>query len=380
MKIKYFMLVIPFIISTALDAGQYKGRATIELPKKLCSKKDNKPKDRKIHIAAIEKAKKIAWNNYVGSFAQEKIDAYNSNKDIFMSNFDSYVDNNYKLLYAECSNQTRTYTVVINANIQEQQVNAKLREFSSTSQVRTDLKGKSIVAMVIPRQTDSADIFDEKINKQKEIRKSSQTDAAVIDDGTSLSTTESTVDRAGITTGGKTTRKATKRTYKIGDIQSAVSQISDVVRPFEMRVLQPSWLERQFTRNLGAEPFLKDVYDEFRGIKGDFGPNINPQTQDNIFFNTIDFNYLGRAQVNYILLGTVDTSVPKIDPDTGNYSADVLVNIQLYKIDMDFESAELVASVGPEIKTAFGTSDVIAANLALKKTFDEAINSLIYKL
>ena len=37
--------------------------------------------------------------------------------------------------------------------------------------------------MVIPRQTDSADIFDEKINKQKEIRKSSQTDAAVIDDG-----------------------------------------------------------------------------------------------------------------------------------------------------------------------------------------------------
>ena len=47
---------------------------------------------------------------------------------------------------------------------------------------------------------------------------------------------------------------------------------------------------------------------------------------------------------------------------------------------MDFESAELVASVGPEIKTAFGTSDVIAANLALKKTFDEASNSLIYKL
>ena len=66
MKIKYFMLVMPFILSSALDAGQYKGRATIELPKKLCSKKDNKPKDRKIHIAAIEKAKKIGGTHTRG--------------------------------------------------------------------------------------------------------------------------------------------------------------------------------------------------------------------------------------------------------------------------------------------------------------------------
>ena len=79
------------------------------------------------------------------------------------------------------------------------------------------------------------------------------------------------------------------------------------------------------------------------------------------------------------LLGTVDTSVPKVDYDTGNYSADVLVNIQLYRINND-DYARNVASVGPEIKTAFGSSDVIAANLALKKAFNEAINSLIYKL
>ena len=89
---------------------------------------------------------------------------------------------------------------------------------------------------------------------------------------------------------------------------------------------------------------------------------------------------LNKPFVDYLLLGTVDTSVPKIDYDTGSYSADVLVNIQLYRINNDDYAAEMVASVGPEIKTAFGSSDVIAANLALKKAFDEAINSLIYKL
>ena len=47
---------------------------------------------------------------------------------------------------------------------------------------------------------------------------------------------------------------------------------------------------------------------------------------------------------------------------------------------MDYETAEVVATVGPEIKTAFGSSDVVASNMALKKTFNEAINALIYKL
>lgn len=71
--------------------------------------------------------------------------------------------------------------------------------------------------------------------------------------------------------------------------------------------------------------------------------------------NIVDLNYerLNKPFVDYLLLGTVDTSVPKIDYDTGSYSADVLVNIQLYRINNDDYAAEMVASVGPEIKTAW---------------------------
>ena len=79
------------------------------------------------------------------------------------------------------------------------------------------------------------------------------------------------------------------------------------------------------------------------------------------------------------MLGSVDSSVPRIDPDTGVFKADVLVNIQLFKID-DFFGAEVVAAVGPEIKTAFGETDVLADKAALKKAFAEATNSLVLKL
>ena len=382
MKTKILLILVPFLFVSNIESGQYKGRATIELPKRLCTK-DNRPKERSLHLRAIEEAKKIAWNNYINTFTREKIDAYNSNKNAFLSKFDEYVDNNYKILFTECDNDTRTYTVVINANINEQQVNASLRDFSSTSQIRSDLVGKSIVAMVIPRKTDVADIFDEKVNKQTETRNSSQTDAVINDDGSSLTSTESTTNRSAITTGGKTTRKATQRTYLIGDLQSAVSQISDVAQPFQMSVRSPSWLDNMISRRLGYEKLYGVISSEFLGNSDHiYGANINPDTQESLVMNIVDLNYerLNKPFVDYLLLGTVDTSVPKIDYDTGSYSADVLVNIQLYRINNDDYAAEIVASVGPEIKTAFGSSDVIAANHALKKAFDEAINSLIYKL
>ena len=88
---------------------------------------------------------------------------------------------------------------------------------------------------------------------------------------------------------------------------------------------------------------------------------------------------VGQGRLNYFMLGTVDTSVPRDDPDTGVKKVDVLVNVQLFKID-DFFGAEVVASVGPEVKTAFGETDVLAEKEALKKAFAEATNSLLYKL
>jgi hypothetical protein len=126
----------------------------------------------------------------------------------------------------------------------------------------------------------------------------------------------------------------------------------------------------------GYNPFLNEVLDQFSGKIGDLGANISPQKQNEIIDLIID---IGQGRLNYFLLGTVDSSVARIDPDSGVYKSDVLVNVQLYRID-DFFGAESVASVGPEIKTAFGETDVLSEKAALKKAFSEATNSLILKL
>ena len=162
MKIRNMLILLPLIFNISLDAAQVKGRATVELPNKGCT--NDRPKNRDIHLQAIEAAKNTGWDNYVSSFSSEKIDAYRANEASFKSNFSDYVDDNYKIMFTECSNKSRTYTVVLNLDVNEQRVESKLRELASNSQIRTDLEGKRVLAMVIPRQTDDADIFDDKIN------------------------------------------------------------------------------------------------------------------------------------------------------------------------------------------------------------------------
>ena len=142
-----------------------------------------------------------------------------------------------------------------------------------------------------------------------------------------------------------------------------------------MRTFTAARLENLAKRS-GYNDFLKEVLDQYSGKIGEYGANISPQKQDDIVNMIID---VGQGRLNYFLLGTVDTSLPRIDPDTGAFKSDVLVNIQLFKID-DFFGAEPVASVGPEIMTAFGETDVLSEKAALKKAFFEATNSLILKL
>ena len=70
MKIKILLLLVPFLFVSNVESGSYKGRATIELPKRLCTK-DNRPKERSLHLQAIEEAKIIAWNNYINTFSRK---------------------------------------------------------------------------------------------------------------------------------------------------------------------------------------------------------------------------------------------------------------------------------------------------------------------
>ena len=347
-----------------------KGIGSVKLDRSTC--RDGQPVDRKKQLNAIEKAKTSAWVKYTSTFSSDKMQALNKVGNSFVLN-DYIID--YVVLSSDCSKKDRAFTVIIRVNINEAKLNNILRSSSGSSQNQQNLQGQGIVVLVVPRKTTEAQSFDARVTRQSMTKKSLEADELIASDENSTSITESSTQRESVTTGGSTSTKATKRTYEIGDINDANAQINNVLAPLGMRTFNAARLESMAQR-YGYEPFLNEVLNQFSGNSGDLGANISPQKQNEIIDIIID---VGQGRLNYFLLGTVDYSVPRDDPDTGAKKSDVLVNIQLFKID-DFFGAESVASVGPEIKSAFGETDVLAQTAALKKAFVEATNSLIFKL
>ena len=370
------IFLIAILLSPLASEAQViseKGIGSMELERLTC--KDNRPSQRKVHLAAIEKAKLSAWSKYTAEFNAEKTAAYLKIENEFTSNLENYITD-YVVLDSDCSKVKRVYTISLRVSINASKVDSLLVTGAGDSQMRADLKGQGIMYLVVPRETDSAEIFDVRRNAQTQIKKDFSADEMISEPDGSVSITEASTQREAVTTGGKTIQQRINRTYVIGDLTNAESQIGNVLTALGMKAMSASRLENMAVNRMGYSPFIKDVLDQFSGKIGDYGANISPQTREEIVNMILD---VGQGRISYFMLGTMDASTPRTDPDSGVQKMDVLVNVQLYKID-DFFGAEVVATVGPEIKSAFGETDVIAKTEALKKAFSEATNTLIFKL
>ena len=373
LKNNTFLVLVLILFSINIHSQNIteKGIATVELAKNSC--RDGKPTDRNKNLEALRKAKISAWSNFISSLPGDRASIYYSRESEFLTNIDEYISD-YVILTNNCSKKERSFSITIRATINESKFTNTLVSNSPGSS-KADLSGQGIVVLVVPRKTSEALSFDDKVTKQSLSQSNLSANEVMLMDENSVSISESSSLRQSVTTGGSTSVKATKRSYIIGDLNDASTQINSILNPLGMRTFTAARLENLAKRS-GYNDFLKEVLDQYSGKIGEYGANISPQKQDDIVNMIID---VGQGRLNYFLLGTVDTSLPRIDPDTGAFKSDVLVNIQLFKID-DFFGAEPVASVGPEIMTAFGETDVLSEKAALKKAFFEATNSLILKL
>ena len=326
-KLKILLFYMPMLILSLEVFSQSvteKGVASIELNKSTCW--DGKPADRNKHFEAIEKAKISAWNKYTSNLSSDRLNAYYASEDRFLAELDKYITD-YVILTTDCSKTKRNYTISLRVTINEARLNNKLIAKSSGSAAKQNLQGQGIVVLVVPRKTTEALIFDDKVTKQSMTKNSLSADEMMDSDESTVSITETSTVRESTTTGGSTSRKATKRTYVIGDLNDASSQINNVLAPLGMRAFGAARLEGMASR-YGYDPFMNEVLDQFAGKIGDLGANISPQKQNEIIDLIIE---VGQGRLNYFLLGTVDSSVPRIDPDSGVYKSDVLVNVQLYR-------------------------------------------------
>jgi predicted Fe-Mo cluster-binding NifX family protein len=376
-KLKIFTFLAIIILNSISFAQtvQEKGSTTLTLGKgrRVCVKETGRPYDKKIHVQAISKAKLAAWNSYVSKFSPDKSKAYYKNESKFVNSLDNYVIS-FDIIDSECSEKTRTYSIFLRASINNRKVDNELTSTDS-SEGSKSLANQGVVVLVVPRKTTELITFKARETKVTEKSQSNDVDEIVNQDGDSVSISSSSSQRNIESSGGSTVTKSAKRKYDIGDLNDADAQINNLLQPLKMRTFSAARLESMATRN-GYDEFLKKVLDQFSGKVGDYGANISPQTKEEIINLIID---IGRGKLNYFLLGTVDSGTPRIDPDTGVFKSEVLVNVQLYRID-DFFGAEAVASVGPEIQSAFGETDVLAEKAGLNKAFELVTTSLFFKL
>ena len=377
-KILYFILCFQIFSAGILKAQSVneKGSATVTITKgrKVCAEV-GRPNDRKFHLKAINDAKLASWKRYVSKFSAEKSKLYYQNENKFIQNLDKYIIS-FDILNSECSEKERTYSVYIRSSINNSNVDNDLTQsIATTSKVLSSLENKGVVVLVVPRKTTELITFKAKEINVTENTQSNDIDEMIQDSDGSVTISSSSSQRNIQSSGGSTVQKNAKRKYEIGDLNDANSQINNLLKPLKMRTLDAARLESMVIRN-GYGPFLKDILDQFSGKIGEYGANISPQKREEVIDYIIN---LGQGKINYFLLGTIDSGTPRIDPDTGVFKSDVLVNVQLFKID-DFFGAEIVASVGPEIQSAFGETDILSEKAALKKAFEMVTSSLFYKL
>ena len=369
---KSFLLMALILSMSSLQLGAavayQKGMYTTEFNGK-CS--DNRPRSKDVHMAAIENAKKAAWNNYTAKFSAEKTEKYMVNSDAFTSNLDKFITE-YEILETRCSKSKRTYTVALKASINQTMVNVTLAQLSGSQGTSSAVAGQRIVSYVIARKVQEAKSFDARESLQSETITSIDADEDSVSDGSSTSFSGQTTERSKVTTGGSTVRKSEQRTYEIGDQTNARNQLDNALKRVKMRPVRPDFLIR-----LTGESYFDDVRKEFAGLTESGEANITEATRNNIVEALMHPAVAGR--VNYLLIGTMDSSPPREDPSSGLTKVDVYITLEISQLD-EFFGAEVLAVVGPEVRSGLGEDERLAETEALKSAANDAIDSLINRL
>ena len=369
-SLKLLALLLVSILSFNLySAVSYqKGMHTMEFNGK-CS--DNRPRSKDVHITAIENAKKAAWNNYVAKFSAEKTGKYLQNSDSFTSNLDTYITE-YAILETRCSKSKRTYTVALKASINQTMVDVTLAQLAGSQGTASEVAGQRIVSYVIARKVQEAKSFDARKTTQSEKVTSLDADEDSLSDGSATTFSGQTTERSKITTGGSTVRRSEKRIYEIGDQTNARNQLDNALKRVKMRPVRPDFLVR-FT----GDSYFDDVRKEFAGLTDSGEANISEKTRNNIVEALMHPAVAGK--VNYLLIGTMDSGPPREDPSSGLTKVDVYITLEISQLD-EFFGAEVLAVVGPEVRSGLGEDERLAETQALKSAANDAIDSLINRL
>ena len=363
-KIKIFflslsMLGIGFFPSYASTEVVVKGTGFNSFSKG-CSK--NKPRDKGLHEATMEKAKKKAWRRFVSKQEDDVIDTYDDNEDEILENLDEFILD-MSVLNQDCDKSSKTYELIVRLTVDDRAFKRFLTKATGNTSKQGALAGKSTLILLYPRMVDRR--IDARRADVDETISSFEGDEVSDVDESSASISERSVSKTAKIKGGSTT--ASKVLYKMGNRQDAQASATRALRRFKMRPVFASNLVAVSKREGFDSSFLNDLTNEFL-TEG----NYSSDSLANLETFSMD---IGTYQ--YIVLGSIDLSEARTDQQSGLPRVTAIVNIELYEATMD---GNFVLATANESYNAVAETQEEAQSVALKKAAKTAIEGLFTQI
>ena len=363
-KIKIFflslsMLGIGFFPSYASTEVVVKGTGFNSFSKG-CSK--NKPRDKGLHEATMEKAKKKAWRRFVSKQEDDVIDTYDDNEDEILENLDEFILD-MSVLNQECDKSSKTYELIVRLTVDDRAFKRFLTKATGNTSKQGALAGKSTLILLYPRMVDRR--IDARRADVDETISSFEGDEVSDVDESSASISERSVSKTAKIKGGSTT--ASRVLYKMGNRQDAQASATRALRRFKMRPVFASNLVAVSKREGFDSSFLDDLTNEFL-TEG----NYSSDSLANLETFSMD---IGTYQ--YIVLGSIDLSEARMDQQSGLPRVTAIVNIELYEATMD---GNFVLATANESYNAVAETQEEAQSVALKKAAKTAIEGLFTQI
>ena len=311
-------------------------------------------------LKSIQDAKLQGWSLYTASFNAAKMKQYLQNKEYFIDNIDSFVQ---QLVIIEelLDKDKKNITIVYRATINETAVDAILSKQSAAGTQLT-AEGSPFVFVFLSRQASEVKEFKSKETSIDKVEGASSAQERSVATETDMVYSMQSSAFSKKNTGGSVERKADTIAYEVSSSQDIDSAMGNVL---SVAGFEPVSYDDVISACGGIERTV--IADEFKA-NDDMSRAVRESA----------LNACRVCEVPLFAVGTIDVGMHDVDQVSGNKRVFVSVRGQVW--DISKRLPRKVASVGPVQYSGLGPDATVARRNALILASEFAAKEMVDQL
>lgn len=345
-----------------------KGMATIAFTGRLSAE------DRQ---SAMARANLSALESYVAETNIAKVKVLEARRDEFVSKLDRLILGS-TILSENPDKKSRTYTIVVRAEINAALLRAELDGGSATAKV-SQAQRSLVTLLFMARMQDSVQSFKAREYNRVDASQTSSSSGSYVErtnegesiGNTSIGTTGSRqVNGSGkesasivVESGGSTTQKADKIAWTVTNAAEINTAMTGVFSNAGYEVVEAEYAEGESNGQLSVARVRKDF-----STGNDLSADVLRSTVAGV----------RNASIPLLAIGTLDIGIRDTDPVTGLVRVSVTVTGKV--MDVTGRFPKTISSVGPVQFAGLGNTETVARNNALTQASEKAAQTMVDEL